>query len=59
MTKKLKPLTHSASKHPAKQAKPPRRPDPKRDGFATNCGTALQLEKNWKLRDDPDRNTDE
>jgi hypothetical protein len=51
--KKQKPLTHSASKHPAKEAKPMRRPDPARDGFSTNSGTALQLERAYAERDCP------
>jgi hypothetical protein len=45
-----KPTTNA---HPAKTARQPRKPDPKRDGFSTNSGTALQLERTWRTRDCP------
>jgi hypothetical protein len=40
--------------HPPKTARPLRKPDPGRDGLSTNSGTALQLQKTWLERDNPD-----
>jgi hypothetical protein len=50
--KKQKPLTHSASKHLAKEAKPLRRPDD-RQGFNPTAGAGLQAQRVWAERNAP------
>jgi hypothetical protein len=50
--KKQKPLTHSASCHPAKVGKPLRRPDD-RQGFNQAAGSGLQSQRCWAERDAP------
>jgi hypothetical protein len=44
---------HSASRHPAKVAKPMQRPNPARDGFNPTSVLAQQLERVWQERDCP------
>ena len=47
---------YTASRHPSKTAKPPRKPTPESDGFRPDSHAGAQALKNWIERDDPNRN---
>jgi hypothetical protein len=53
MTTKPTKKEHTASRHPAKVAKPMQRPNPERDGFNPTSVLAQTLQRNYEQRDCP------